>query len=100
MTNGGQQQAGLVALDGEKVVRAAAAGQVSGMVFLGVQGVGGHHGAMHIHPVQRGGEHQDLVGLGIYLHLAQDSAVAIVEGCQQVTLLSAAGVKRGGQRWM
>ena len=77
-------QAGLVALDDQQVVRAAAV-QVFGVGALGVQRVGGDDRILNVHPVQQRGEHRDLVGLGVYVYLSQYHAAGMVEGGEQVT---------------
>jgi hypothetical protein len=76
-------------LDDQQVVRAAPS-QVAGMGALGVQGVRGHDGAGDLDAVQQRGEHRDLVGLRPHLGLAQDHAMGMVEGRQQVTAAFAA----------
>jgi hypothetical protein len=82
-------QAGLVAFDGEDVVRAAA-GQVAGVLALGVQRVGGDDRPADGDAVQQRGQHRDFVGLRIDLDLAQHHAVRVVEGGQQVPAILAA----------
>ena len=77
-------QAGLVALDDQKVVRAAP-GQVGGVLTLGVQSIGGDDRIGDVQAVQQGGEHGDLVGLGAHLHLAQHRPMSMVVGGEQVT---------------
>jgi len=71
-------------LDGDQVVRAAPASQVFGVGALGMQGVGGDHGPGQVDAVQQGGEHRDLVRLGLDVGLAQDHAVLVIEGGQQM----------------
>jgi hypothetical protein len=78
-------------LDGEQVVRAAA-GQVSGVAALGVHRISRDNRAADLHAVTQHGEHRDFVRLGPHLHLAQDSAMGVIEGGQQVlTGFAAAG---------
>jgi hypothetical protein len=77
------EQAGLVALDREHVVRAAA-GQVGSAGALGVHRVGGDDRPGDLDAVQQDGEHRDLVRLRADFHLAQDGAASMVEGSQQV----------------
>lgn len=76
-------QAGLVALDGDHVMRAAA-GKVAGVCTLGVQRVGGNDRIAALDPVQQRGEQRDLVRFGAHLHLAQHRAMRMIEGGQQV----------------
>ena len=82
-------QAGLVALDDQQVV-GATPGQVGGMFPLGMQRVGGNDRTGDIETVQQRAEHGDLVGLGVHLHLAQDRALRMVEGGEQVAAALAA----------
>jgi hypothetical protein len=77
-------QAGLVALDGDHIVRAAT-GQVAGVLALGVQRVGGDHRVLDLDAVAQRGEQRDLIRLGAHLHLAQHHTVGMVQGGQQVT---------------
>ena len=76
-------QAGLVALDGEQVIRAAS-GQIGGVGALGMQRVGGDDSPGDIDAVQQHREHRDLVRLRADPHLTQDSAMSMIEGSQQV----------------
>ena len=71
-------------LDRDQVVRAALAGQVLSMGALGVQGIGGDDRPGQVNAVQQRGEHRDLVRLGPDIDLAQDHAVSVIEGGQQV----------------
>jgi hypothetical protein len=82
-------QAGLVALDDQQVVRTAP-GQVFGVGALGVQGVSGDDRIGDVQPVQQRGEHRDLVGLGVHVHLPQHHTVGMVEGGEQVTAVLSA----------
>ena len=71
-------------LDGDQVVRAALAGQVLGMGALGVQCVRGDDRSGQVDEVQHGGEHGDLVRLGLDIDLAQDHAVPVIQRGQQM----------------
>jgi hypothetical protein len=71
-------------LDDQQVVRAAP-GQVSGVRALGVQRVGSDDCIGDVRPVQQRGEHRDLVGLGVHVHLAQHYAAGMVKGGEQMT---------------
>ena len=77
-------QAGLVALDGEQVMRAALGDQVLGVGALGVQSVCGDHRPGQVDAVQQGGEHRDLVRFRLHVHLSQDHAVSVIERGQQM----------------
>jgi len=77
-------QAGLVALDSDQVVRAALAGQVLGMGTPSVQRIGGDYRPGQVNMVQQRGEQRDLVRLGLDVGLAQDHAVLVIEGGQQM----------------
>jgi hypothetical protein len=77
-------QAGLVALDGNEIVRAALAGQVLGVGALSVQCVRRDYRSGQFDAVQQDGEHRDLVRLGLDVGLAQDHAVLVIQGGQQV----------------
>jgi hypothetical protein len=68
----------------DQVVRAAPASQVFGVGALGMQGVGGDHGPGQVDAVQQGGEHRDLVRLGLDVDLPQDHAVPVIKRGQQV----------------
>jgi hypothetical protein len=77
-------QAGLVALDGDQVVRAALGDQVLGVSALGVQGIGSHDRPGQVDAVQQRSEQQDLVCLGLDVGLSQDEAVPVIECGQQM----------------
>ena len=77
-------QAGLVALDGEQVMPAALGDQVLGVSTLGMHRVCGGYCPGQVDPVQQGGEHRDLVCLGLDVHLSQDYAVGVIERSQQM----------------
>ena len=66
-------------LDGDQVVRVAPGDQVLGVGSLGVQGVSGDHRPGQVNTVQHGGEHRDLVGLGLNADLAQDHAMSVIK---------------------
>jgi hypothetical protein len=70
-------------LDDQQVVRAATV-QVLGVGALGVQRVGGDDRIGNVHPVQQRGEHRDLVGLGVHIHLPEHHAMGMVKGGEQV----------------
>ena len=77
-------QAGLVAFDGEQVVRAAAM-QVSGVLALGVHRISGNHGTGQVGDlVQDHREHGDLVGLAVQGDLCANHAGVVVEAGHQV----------------
>jgi hypothetical protein len=82
-------QAGLVVFDGEDAVRAAA-GQVAGVLALGVQRVGGANGPADGDAVQQRGQHRDLVGLRLDPNLDQHHAVSVGQGGEQVPAILAA----------
>jgi hypothetical protein len=82
-------QAGLVAFDGEDVVRAAA-GRVAGVLALGVQRVGGDDRPADGDAVQQRGQHRDFVGLRLDPNLAQHHAVGVVQGGEEVPAILAA----------
>ena len=70
----------------------AAPGQAGGVAALGVHGVRGDDRPGDVDGLQQDGEHRDFVGLRSYLHLAQDGAMNMIEGSQQViTGFAAAG---------
>ena len=71
-------QAGLVALDGDQVMRAALPGQVLGVGALGVHRVCGDHRPGQVDAVQQRREHRDLVRLRLDIDLAQDHAAGVV----------------------
>jgi type III secretory pathway component EscV len=78
-------------LDGEQVVRATAC-QVSGVATLSMHRISRNNRAGDIDAVQQYREHRDFVHLGSHLHLAQDGAMGMIEGGQQViTGFAAAG---------
>ncbi len=70
----------------------AAPGQVGGVAALGVHRIGRDDRAGDVYAVQQHREHRDLVRLGSHFHLAQDGAMGMIEGSQQViTGCAAAG---------
>ena len=71
-------------LDGNEVMRAALGDQVLGVRPLSVQCVRRDHRSGQVNAVQQGGEHRDLVRLGLDVGLAQDHAVLVIEGGQQM----------------
>jgi hypothetical protein len=71
-------------LDGDQVVRLAPGDQVLGVGSLGVPGVSGDHRRGQVNTVQHGGEHRDLVGLGLDAGLAQDHAMSLIKRGQQM----------------
>jgi hypothetical protein len=77
------EQARLVALDREHVMRAAP-GQVGGMATLGVHRISRDDRAGDINAVQQEREHRDLIRFRAGFRLAQDGAVSMIEGGQQV----------------
>ena len=70
-------------LDGEQVM-GAAAGQVGGVAALGVHGVRGDDRTGDVDAVQQHGEPGNLIRFDAHLHLAQDGAVSMIQGSQQV----------------
>lgn len=74
-----REQAGLVALDREHVMRAAP-GQIVGVGALGMHRIRGDDRTGDVNPVQQYREHRDLVRLRAHVHLAQNGAVGVVEG--------------------
>ena len=70
-------------LDGEQEMRAAP-GQVGGVATLGVHRIGRDDRARDVDASQQDGEHGNFVGLRSHLHLAQDGAMGMIEGSQQV----------------
>jgi len=71
-------------LDSDQVVRAALGDQVAGVGALSVQRVRRDHRSGQVNAVQQGREHRDLVRFGLDVGLAQDHAVLVIEGGQQV----------------
>ena len=71
-------------LDGDQVVRAALGDQVFGVSPLGMQGIRCDDRTGQADAVQQGGEHRDLVRLGLDIYLAQDHAVPVIESGQQM----------------
>ena len=71
-------------LDRDQVVRAALGHQVPGVGALSVQRVRRDHRSGQVNAIQKGREHRDLVRLGLDVGLAQDHAVLVIEGGQQV----------------
>ncbi len=71
-------------LDGDQVVRAALGDQAVGVSALGVQCVCRDHRSGQVDAVQQGGEHRDLVCLGLDVGLSQDHAVPVIQGGQQM----------------
>jgi hypothetical protein len=61
-----------------------APGQVGGVVTLSMQGTGGDDRAGDVHAVQQRAEQGNLAGLCAHLHLAQDRAMSMVQGGEQV----------------
>ena len=86
-------QGRLVALDGEHVVGPLDLDQPTGMLDLGVQGVGGHDPARQVHLVQQRLELADLVGGGWHLPLRDDRSAPVGQRREQVDL-SAVGSHR------
>ena len=62
----------------------AAAGQVSGVTTLGVHRISRDDRAGDVNAVQQDGEHRDLIRFRAGFHLAQDGAVSMIEGGQQM----------------
>ena len=71
-------------LDGDHIVRLALGDQVLGVAALGMQSIGGDDRPGQVDVVQHGGEHRDLVGLGLDVDLAQDHAMSVIKGGQQM----------------
>ena len=80
---------GLAALDGKDVVPAAA-GQVAGVLALGVPRAGGDDRAAGGDPVQQHGQHRDLAGLRPGPGLAQHHPAGVVQGGGEVPAVLAA----------
>jgi len=76
-------------LDGDQVMRAALGDQVLGVGALGMQRVRRDHRPGQVNAVQHSGEQRDLVSLGLDVHLAQDHAVPVIKGGQQMTARAA-----------
>lgn len=77
-------KAGLVAFDGQYVVRAAAV-QVGGVAALCVHRIGGNHGIGQVLDLVQGRcEHGDLVGLAVHGDLRADHAGRVVQAGHQV----------------
>ena len=77
-------------LDGEQVVRAAAC-QARGVAALGVHRISRDNRTAEVDAVAQHREHRDFVRLGSHLHLAQDGAMGMIEGSQQMITRLAAG---------
>jgi hypothetical protein len=84
-------------LDGKDVVRAAA-GQVAGVLALGVPRAGGDDRAADGDAVQQHGQHRDLAGRRPGPGLAQHHAVGVVQGGQQVPAILAASGRAASRR--
>ena len=85
-------QAGLVALHGQYVVRAAAV-QVLGVAVLGMQRVGGDDRTGDVQTVEQRGESRYFIGLSIHDRLGEHRAVGDVERGKQ---MHRAGVTEAG----
>src|ERR1035438_3182420 len=84
-------QARLVALDGEQLMRATA-GQVRGVATLSMHRISRKNRAADLYAVTQHRKHRDFVRLRPHFHLAQDGAMGMIEGSQQViTGFAAAG---------
>jgi hypothetical protein len=70
-------------LDGEQEMRAPAS-QVGGVAALGVHRIGRDDRSGDVDAVQQDGEHWDLIRLRPDIYLAQDGAMRMIEGRQQV----------------
>jgi hypothetical protein len=78
-------------LDGEQVMRATA-GQVRGVATLSMHRISRNNRAADLYAVTQHRKHRDFVRLRPHFHLAQDGAMGMIEGSQQViTGFAAAG---------
>jgi hypothetical protein len=77
-------QRGLVGLDEQQVGGVLDGDQPVGMLALGVERIGGGHPSGQVQPVQQGTEPGDLVGLAVYVDLAEDRTAGVVHHGQQM----------------
>jgi hypothetical protein len=90
-TGAAVQQRGLVGLDGEQVVGLLAVHEELGGLRVGLQRVGGDHGAGEVEAVKQRGEGGDLTRRAGHLALGQHRAGGVVHGGQQMDLPAAWG---------